>query len=770
MPKWKGDLKMLRIFWMGMVFLKNSKMLTFSAFLSIFFACFLSISMFQLSTSAEISYKNSILEEYGDYQIGISKEGGEVFTAEEAEFIKNSKGVTKASTGYYEVNLEGIYVVGVEDDEVNQSRYKYTYPVKEKDIVINSYLSKQCKKKTGEKMSLLGQEYIVKEILTGDSFTQNKMSMIIMDMAELHGLLGNTDTEQSNYFLLQCAEDADTETIAKKLENYNQSFHVYCVETDEAVQKLLIIFKGMLMVLFVIVVVISGMFILSIFHEYMRKYRKDMAVIRTVGGKRKQVSLIFLSMSLTISFFGCIVGALACVLFNDVLLNKINQKINLFSGSVIINWSVLVQMATAVFVLFNIFVMVFFLIGQNVLPIQVFQETSTGLRRSKKGNRFLEMRKFLGTEGYLGIKLLIPKFWQNAMIIFIIALITALSYTGQSSIKILNENNFNYYRDLMQGSDAYGKIQSQSGKTLEPDRVMEITEQIQAVSTQCCTLLGSFCEYGKTLDGKDLGGFYVTDLTSFMSRFKGTRMENWEAVPKEQRMIMTERTAEYTGYQLGDTVTLDTDWLGGKKEFTIVEMVEWNIWIPEADGIIFEQKNLIYMDAKAEKTGTPYEACFYINGKNEEIEELFVHLEEEEKDSKWLIFEDIIEESNDISMQRLTMIKMVMIVLILVAGIGWLNSAKGMLVARKQEYQILRMIGTTEGKVRRISWVQVWSYMLSGIVLGIGMGILGVYFLWRTNMNENVTISIYWENIVGIALFLFALSLFLNPAIKKLAR
>lgn len=374
--------------------------------------------------------------------------------------------------------------------------------------------------------------------------------------------------------------------------------HVYSVETEENVQKLLIIFKGMLMVLFVIVVVISGMFILSIFHEYMRKYRKDMAVIRTVGGKRKQISLIFLSMSLTISFFGCTAGAVACVLFDDVLLNKINQKINLFSGSVIINWSVLIQMAATVFVLFNVFVMVFFLIGQNVLPIQVFQETSTGLRRNKKGNRFLGMRKLVGTEGYLGIKLLIPKFWQNAMIIFIIALITALSYTGQSSIKILNENNFSYYRDLMQGFDAYGEIQLKSGKTLEPDRIMEITEQIQEFSTQCYTLLGQFCEYGRTVNGKDLYGFYVTDLTGFMSQFRGTRMENWEVVPKEQRMIMTEKTAEYTGYQLGDTVTLDADWLGGKKKFTI-QHPDHKITI-----------DAVTMRKSLEKQNNTYEICY----------------------------------------------------------------------------------------------------------------------------------------------------------------
>lgn len=60
--------------------------------------------------------------------------------------------------------------------------------------------------------------------------------------------------------------------------------------------------------------------------------------------------------------------------------------------------------------------------------------------------------------------------------------------------------------------------------------------------------------------------------------------------------------------------------------------------------------------------------------------------------------------------------------------------------------------------------------MLSGIVFGIGMGILVIYFLWCTELVKNVIISIYWENIVGNALFLFVLSLFLKPMIKKLAR
>ena len=41
--------------------------------------------------------------------------------------------------------------------------------------------------------------------------------------------------------------------------------------------------RMILKIFFIIVITISGLFVVSIFTEYMRKYRKDIAVIRTVG-------------------------------------------------------------------------------------------------------------------------------------------------------------------------------------------------------------------------------------------------------------------------------------------------------------------------------------------------------------------------------------------------------------------------------------------------------------------------------------------------------
>lgn len=103
--------------------------------------------------------------------------------------------------------------------------------------------------------------------------------------------------------------------------------------------------------------------------------------------------------------------------------------------------------------------------------------------------------------------------------------------------------------------------------------------------------------------------------------------------------------------------------------------------------------------------------------------------------------------------------------LLIVTGIGWLNSAKGMLVASKEKYSVLRMLGASSKRVRRICWIQVWSYMVSGIILGVILGIVVIYLLWNGNINGNVSIRIYWEYIIGIVGYLFVLSLLLKPVI-----
>ena len=141
---------MKRIIQIGITFMRSSKMLTFSAFLSIFVACFLSISMFQLSSNVKSSIEKGMEAKKGAFDIKVTKNESESFTDEEIKFLKQEKTVKKISRGYQTNELLDTYMVGVADDAVNKSLYKYTKDIKGDSIIINDSFGKRENKKTGD--------------------------------------------------------------------------------------------------------------------------------------------------------------------------------------------------------------------------------------------------------------------------------------------------------------------------------------------------------------------------------------------------------------------------------------------------------------------------------------------------------------------------------------------------------------------------------------------------------------------------------------------
>ncbi|OKZ83728.1 MAG: hypothetical protein BHW06_05920 [Clostridium sp. 44_14] len=67
---------MKRLAQIGITFMKSNKMLTLSAFLSIFVACFLSISMFQVSSNVEQSIERGMEAQKGAFDLQITKNEG----------------------------------------------------------------------------------------------------------------------------------------------------------------------------------------------------------------------------------------------------------------------------------------------------------------------------------------------------------------------------------------------------------------------------------------------------------------------------------------------------------------------------------------------------------------------------------------------------------------------------------------------------------------------------------------------------------------------
>lgn len=90
---------------------------------------------------------------------------------------------------------------------------------------------------------------------------------------------------------------------------------------------------------------------------------------------------------------------------------------------------------------------------------------------------------------------------------------------------------------------------------------------------------------------------------------------------------------------------------------------------------------------------------------------------------RWQSFEQIMAFSHKILKQRYFIVRFTLYMLSVMAGIGWVNAAANMIQSRRKEYVVLRKLGMSEGRVKKIIWYQLVLFIFSGIVAGIVLGI-----------------------------------------------
>lgn len=84
-----------------------------------------------------------------------------------------------------------IYMAGVADDAVNKSLYKYTKDIKKNSIIINESLGRRENKTVGDSFSVCGKDFQIIEVVKTDFMSDYKMPMVIMELSQLHQLLGH---------------------------------------------------------------------------------------------------------------------------------------------------------------------------------------------------------------------------------------------------------------------------------------------------------------------------------------------------------------------------------------------------------------------------------------------------------------------------------------------------------------------------------------------------------------------------------------------------
>ena len=164
-----------------------------------------------------------------------------------------------------------------------------------------------------------------------------------------------------------------------------------------------------------------------------------------------------------------------------------------------------------------------------------------------------------------------------------------------------------------------------------------------------------------------------------------------------------------------------------------------------------------------------FSPSFFLQEYTENMDQTLHQLRMQYPTLSWQSYTQVKANSAKAIRERFIMIRVMILILLVLAGAGWLIAAKNMILDRKEEYLILRKIGMTERKVSGIIWRQILPFLFIGIVLGAFAGSLLITYLGYLNYktwNYRFSLDSIWF-IVG---YMIIMGMMLIPVIRKVCK
>ncbi|WP_313130572.1 FtsX-like permease family protein [Anaerocolumna sp.] len=764
---------MKKLYQVSLAFMKRSKTLTFSCFISVFIAVVFIISMYNFSYNAKYSYKKSLSEAYGDYDMIVNYENYGDIDKQTVENIAKAKGVSKIASGRFEdsVNIENnnVYVIGAVDSDMMKSRYNYTVDLNNEEIVINQVLAKSLNKKAGETTNIGNYTLTISEVFEDKINSANSVPMAILTQDTLVKVAGTVN--KANFIMVKMKENSSASTAISVIKLIDRKLETLMVEDDPVYKDVVESFSIYLNILSVIVLLISGLFVTSIFQNFMYKYNNDMLIIRAIGGTTSQIKYIFFILIIVINGIACGTGYIATIFLNRIVLQKLNQFLSLIKGEITFLFLKSFFITLIIFIVLLSFLFFSLLKNQKSLPLQalVKNEVSKNGRKRKDKKIKLPLYKLLGKNLFLAIKFIVPKMKENLYLTLTIMMIVLFSMVGASLNSIIQNNNSKYI-DSQYLTDIVvtGNYQLQLEDTLN---IYGRLKQIDGINTSLLLTNGPDTEIILDNNTKQSIDYSIADI----EQMKVQSILPNEITQENQIVLNTECATTFNKY-VGDTIIINTpviykyDKLGNKvavlKEPTPQKFVVCAVLQKSEMG-----GSDVFIDIKNEDFILPHMGMrnIYIDGDWNKAESELSKLKAVYPALKWSNYQEAKEMSTKTLNDRFYLFEIVIGVLIIIAGIGWFNSMRNIIYSRKQEYSILRVQGVSVIRLQIIISIQVLIYLFVGVVLGILVGTLIVSGMLYADYNQFLII-IDASTTLRITLFMFGLSILLYPSIRKVSK
>lgn len=791
-------------------FLKSNKVLALSFFGSIMITTVLIVSMNNYSYYIKDSYKQNMIAEYGEYDLYISKQETANIDENVVNKLENNPEIEQISYGIFEyLSIENVlvYSVGIQDDTIMRSRYKYNTSLNEGEVILNDTYANAFNIKKNSLIQYNSREFKVVDIIEDKTFSADKVYIALFQLNDFKIITG-----RSNYDFV-AIKVYDKESI-KKVKNLIvesiSNVEVTILKEEEHYQKSVTTVGIFILFNSAIVIGIGALLISSIFIRYLEHSSQNIRIVRYVGGSPMNVKDIITYQTVFLNAFACISGLIFSIIVNKKAIEWLNQGSEWIGGNIEFKFLTSIEITICIFIFIQVIVKIFIARLISKLPNQNSEVTIEKLSkvRMKKwklglgitvsslyacilllvilgANVFVPMilcliaiyilvSMFLADliHGLLklvlrcsiklkrnmlriALQLLLSKIKENIFIILAVTSIVLLSLVGSNFQRLLLINNNNYYKksyladikispigfmDYEEGKGLsanldIANIKNISFYQLESSNVMFKDKELQC--TYYLTSFNALNEFGLTTTSLDSNQVIIS--RSFATENK-LNVGDVLRLPVRLHNMSMQLTQEDIKI----------------KEFTVGEISDRILY-----SLLIDTNNSMYFNMDR-----VFFDCIFINNEGFKGEEELRSLSSLYQ-VKWSNLEDVLKHTQILANDQSKMFNVCLNVLLIVIGLGLLNSLNTILYSRRREYKILHCVGMSPFGILKVLCIQIFMYLSIGLLFGI---VLGAFFLYSINFTETKTwmLTISYKEIIFIIQYLLLLSLGTIPEIKRI--
>lgn len=755
----------------SITFLRKSRQLTAACFVSVFTASFLLILMFHLTVHSQKNYEQSVRDTLGDCDMIVMLPEGRLFQGKLMRKIQSLSGIQTIESGYQcytKIQNLPVYMAGVVDGDCNRARYQYSAAISDDGIILNKVLAETLHKEVGDWIVFGSRKLEIAEIIMDDAFTLQNTFFAVVSQRVLCEVAGVEN--RPNYLFIKRKKSKHMRELETDLRDCSPDLEVTLVEDVAQYKDQMKSFKAFMVTLAVITAGICGLLIVGVFRSFLQKYYSEMMVLRTLGGTNKQVIIIFMLLGMWVVGAGGIVALAAAVPFGKLVFTVFAEWLSLSIDTTDVYFGVSAGIVLGIFVMMNLFLYISVKGFVSRLPLQSLR--GKGGNKVYTGNGVLsgKISRVLRGDRLVSYKMAIPKIKENTILLMTILLLTVFSYVGNDFMVQIKVNSLNYYRSIYLDDIM---IQDSGYRTkMSWQDVWKLYQELEK-GVDCCVFpVIDFTGCGgiEILPGpgqEPLGswasGCSISDLKKMYQR----KVISVEIGNNENAVVLSRRAAETLGWQEGkeySAVFCNEDGTESRYQFFVAGLLDTNTY----NDLIIDINHPAVR--RQEMKSEDFTITMFASKETEVLDGVLRSLRMRYPELHWQSYSHIIEWSEKVFAQRFGMTAVVLHILTLLAGVGWFYSARNMILSRIPDYEILRKLGMSKKRTRKIIWRQLFLYLAMGIGMGIVFGVLLASWLNYWGNNYEVWHVEFRAEHIWFILFLYAfLGIGLRPLVRRAA-